>query len=266
MCQQSTSEVGIAQQDQNKQVCHWTSLLFSPTFIFPARVSVCSQRLMELADIMAGFGDLDQLFNDIGWDFPGTVGSATYSLQASEGLGILYASPSSNMLTPGIKSEPMTSSECPFQTSVGHFQHSSDMSEAASVAKPESNIACQIWQPQQQHHQQAQQHPPFSMDPSESNTSSGQKPVFYGNTPNFQSPALTTSTSTPVSSVLGLDDPSQPAPDAQPLGMKAAKPKRIRNNVGPKHQLDELQQVVAQKNQQIAQLLQENVRLKDTTG
>lgn len=233
---------------------------------------------MEFSDIMAGFGDLDQLFNDIGWDLPGPVGADTYAPTASEALGINFnATPSSYTLTPGIKPEPMISSEGLFELPTRHLDHSSSSStiEAAAFGRTktssESNSAYQIWQTQQQH-------PQFSMDPPDGNACSGHN-LDHSPNPKFQFASLspaphqamttstsTTTTSTPASSVPSMYEPSQAAYDAQPNSKKAAKPKRIRNNVGPKHQLEELQQVVAQKNQQIAQLLQENVRLKDTTG
>lgn len=231
---------------------------------------------MEFSDIMAGFGDLDQLFNDIGWDFPGVVGSDTCAATASEALGIhCNATPSSYTLTPGIKPEPMT--ERPVELPTAHLDQSiSSTIEAAAFVQTatlsESNSLYQIW-----HLQRQQQHPQFTMDPPEDNACCG-KNLDHSPHPNFQLASLlpaphqtmttsttttTTTTSTPALSVPSMHEPSQ---SAQPNAKKAAKPKRIRNNVGPKHQLDELQQVVAQKNQQIAQLLQENVRLKDTTG
>ncbi|MEW5317787.1 MAG: hypothetical protein WDW38_009056 [Sanguina aurantia] len=114
------------------------------------------------------------------------------------------------------------------------------------------------------------------MEPATTNASSGQAPAHPSQAPMFSPPSYTfpppsaastpSTTSTPASSGPDTPGPGYPALKAEPCSTKAAKPKRVRNNVGPKHQLEELQQVVAQKNQQIAQLLVENNRLKDTTG
>lgn len=229
-------------------------------------------------DFLAGFGELDHVFFSDSWATAPLEGTAqglsmnllTNSTEEAQRLE-KRVNPSSSstpdLITPQIKSEGSASYETG-QQALG-ASHCNGQS-----ASSHSHQEQQQYQPQQQ---QLFWSGSTVMEPPTSNASSGQAPLHPSQAPPMFSPPSYTfpppsaastpsTTSTPASSGPDRPGPGYPALKAEPCSSKAAKPKRVRNNVGPKHQLEELQQVVAQKNQQIAQLLVENNRLKDTTG